>query len=202
MRKLTIALAAAILILAVPAWAQDDEDEDDGGGSGFDRTGFYGSVSATYAVENISGQKVQLGSEKTTTDFRNAWGGNFRLGYRANPVLGVEFEWEGFKSFNDSSGTRVDIEGWVGTLNARANVPLGRIQPYLLFGAGMMQARTDGKGTNGQTNEAFTLRGGGGFDTYITDNIVFTSDVSYVLPLYQHEGIDYIAISFGLGYRF
>ena len=202
MRKLIIALGAASLILAMPAWAQDDDEEDEEGGGGFDRPGFYGSISAMYAVENISDQKVRFGDEKTTTGFDDAWGGNFRLGYRVNEVLGVEFEWEGFQEFSDSKGTQVDIKGWLGTLNARAHIPLGRIQPFLLIGGGLMQTRTNGPNSSSLTEESAVIRGGGGVDAYITENIVFTTDVTYVVPFYDNRDIDYVSISFGLGYRF
>jgi len=201
MRKLIIALGAASLFLAMPGWAQDDDDEEEAN-TGFDRPGFYASISAMYAVEDISDQKVQFGDEKVSTDFRNAWGGNFRLGYRVNEVLGVEFEWEGFDAFDDSSGTQTDIKGWLGTINAKAHLPVGRFQPFLLFGGGLMQQRTDGPNSNGKTEESAVIRGGAGIDAYITDHIVFTSDVTYVLPFYDNSDIDYVAISFGLGYRF
>ena len=202
MGKLTIVLGLVCLMLPAGIARAQDDDDDNGEEQPYTREGWYVSLNATYAVEYFSGHKVVQSDEKVSTGHKNSWGGNARLGYRFNPVASFELQWEGLEEFSESTGSGTKIDGWVGTGNLKASLPFDRLQPYAIFGAGMMQARTRGKSINSDTKESFVIRGGGGIDFYVTENIVASSDVTYVFPTEDNKNTDYLAISWGLTYRF
>lgn len=206
MGKLAIVLGLLCVLLPLGmAHAQDDDDdngEEQGEEQSFERPGWYLGVLATYAVENFHNPRVEVGGEKVSTNHDNSWGGNVRAGYRFNGVAAFEVEWEGLEGFDDTSGTGSEIEAWTLTGSIKGHVPLGRFQPYLLGGVGMMQARTHGGIDDGQTKESFLFRAGGGIDIYLTDQIVFATDVSYLYPTEDNKKLDYIAVSWGMLFRF
>ena len=53
-----------------------------------------------------------------------------------------------------------------------------------------------------EMGEDFAARFGGGVDVYLNRNLVFALDTSYVLPTGDVDGLDHVAFSLGLQYRF
>ena len=86
----------------------------------------------------------------------------------------------------------------------------GRYQPFLLIGAGAMQAKTKLKqpsglaftGLGNESENAFALRFGGGIDLYATEHVVVSVDADYVLPFGDLDALDYVTIGWGIEYRF
>ena len=105
------------------------------------------------------------------------------------------------------------FESLVFTTNAKAYLLTGRYQPFLLAGVGFMrvEAKTQDKtggtiqkfaphGRTLKTNLAFRL--GGGVDFYLSEHVVASAEVSYLMPTSALDGLDYYSIGVGLQYRF
>lgn len=91
------------------------------------------------------------------------------------------------------------------TINTKAYLAKGKFQPFILLGPGAMFANVDNKrqDTTSQEN-AFALRFGGGFDYYITENIVINTGFTYVYPFGDlQDKLDYFSMEvIGFQYRF
>ena len=89
-------------------------------------------------------------------------------------------------------------------MNSKAYLLTGRIQPFLLVGAGFMHFDAkDALDLNLSVNgDAFAARFGGGLDVYLSPNVVIALDGSYVLPTGDADGLNYVSWSLGLQYRF
>ena len=126
-----------------------------------------------------------------------------RVGFRflENWALGFQYEWlDDFEL--DTPEFRAS--GNVLTFNGRFYWPLGRIQPYGLFGIGYLQSSREGsfkRVVDGATGN-FAIRTGGGVDWLLTRNWVLATEAVYVLPTGNLNAIQYLSLGIGLQYRF
>jgi opacity protein-like surface antigen len=133
-----------------------------------------------------------------------------RVGYRFHPYLAgeVEFRWFANASAELDNGDdtldAVKIETLALTGNVKGYILTGRIQPFLLAGAGFMHLN----GTNKfnldveTSGDEFAARFGGGVDLYINRNFVVVVEGGYVLPTGKLSRLDHVLWSVGLQYRF
>jgi len=185
------------LALASPSQAQD-----------FARRGGYFVAGGNYVLEQFT--------DPGRFRFEDSWGLNLRLGYRYIPWLSSELEWEFISGFDikgqDADGTPVNefglkIDGGNIGLNTKAYLMPGRIQPYLLVGIGVMYASVTNfpyqlSWLRNVEGAAFSVRGGGGLNVYLTDQWGLTAGVSYVLPVGNLENLRYVSVDGGFEYRF
>jgi opacity protein-like surface antigen len=197
-----IALGVAALLVSTAALAQDEEEE-----KLWNENGIYVQLAGTYGIE-------EFGDDIAGDD---SLGLNVRAGLRAARWLSIEAEFE-WLSGMDPYGIS-QTSDWATTFNLRiyplTNMILnGRIQPYVLMGAGLSSFRSLGDCTvfvpgTGCTawgesrNYGFASRWGAGVDAYVTEKIAITVGASYLwsagTPV---EDLNYISVSWGVMYRF
>jgi len=174
-----------------------------------------GGISAFESFQNTQGTPID-----------DSLGFNIRGGYRFLPQLSAELELDFISGFDFEFDLPVapgraalTIDGGTLTANAKAHLPLGRIQPFGLVGLGGMWARLRTTHPVGTTctpyywywyctgtyaelgnNGAFVMKFGGGVDLYLSEDIALTLDAAYVMPFGKLEDLTYT--HFGWGARF
>jgi opacity protein-like surface antigen len=185
---------------ADPALAQDDD---------FARNGIYLSVNMAGAWYRYVQEDLEEAASIGVT-VEEPLGLGARVGYRFYPHLAAEAQFQWFSQANiQFFGEKfaVDVlklETLVFTGNVKGYLLTGRIQPFLLAGAGLMHfyAKDElGLGL-GEKIDDFAARFGGGIDFYVTPNIVAFAEGGYVLPTGKLERLDHVVWSVGLQYRF
>jgi opacity protein-like surface antigen len=157
-------------------------------------------------------------------------GAGARLGYRFLTRFAVEAQFEWLSGFNykiDNNQKLVTGNTYVLTGNAKGYLlDEGRLQPYLLVGAGYMRAKNSFKLGNlnkgsvvsgepqppdfvamgipgsSETAGGFAARFGAGFEAYATSWLGFNCSVSYVLPTADVRDLDYLSVDIGAIFRF
>ncbi len=230
-----LALGMLFSLFALPSGAWADEDSADP----FDRPGPYVTVAGSYAY-NFFDQQIEdfledeLG-EQGSVDIDDSGGINVRIGYRAASWFAAELAYEWIDRYDvevggdlgpgggSLSGKLYDIEGHTLTLNTRWIVPVWRIQPYLLVGAGFssydvgrgplaapLEAQDDDIEIEGGNQTSFAGRLGLGIDFHLTERIVLQTEATALLTADDFDTPDegaiddlyYLSISAGLQYRF
>ncbi len=82
-------------------------------------------------------------------------------------------------------------------LNGKLHLMTGRIQPFLMYGLGVMRVAG-----NGVSDTDFAMRGGGGLDFWVTENIAVGAETEYVVPISNVRHFDYISVGLAMKYRF
>lgn len=224
-----------LAILVLPSGAEAAGERDDP----FDRRGPYVTLAGSYAF-NFFDQQIEdfledeLG-EQGSVDIDDSGGINARVGYRVASWFAAELAYEWIDRYDvevggdlgpgggSLSGKLYDIEGHTLTLNTRWIVPVWRIQPYLLLGAGFshydvgrgplagpLEAQDDDIEIEGGSQTAFAGRLGLGIDFHLTEQIVLQTEATALLTADDFETPDagaiddlyYLSISAGLQYRF
>jgi len=192
--------------------------------SDFARSGPYLQVGGVYAFENIdadvfvSGFPAPPGGEFVGGNWDDSWGYEIRGGYRVNPWVAVELEWEHYLDFDFDSasgypGTRSvgkDLESYILTANGKVYPVHGRFQPYALIGMGWQNGQMERSqlapgGTDDFDHDALAFRFGAGLDVYFTDMIGMAAEAGYVLPVtgeLSDQDFEIIPVSLSFFVRF
>ncbi|MEO1935719.1 MAG: porin family protein [Myxococcales bacterium] len=190
------------LAMAAPAFSQEYDYARNGGYAGISVIG------GSYARfdDELEDQLLSIGYI-VNSDTDEAAGFKLYGGYRLGAHFAIEAEFEMLPKADidiDGFGKLAELQTWVLTGNAKVFPLTGRIQPYALFGLGVMEADLEdsvGLGLN-VTETDFAVRFGGGVDFYITANIVASTGIDYVLPTGDVQDIDYVSFGAGIQYRF
>ncbi len=183
--------------------AQSYGDED------FARSGFYlmaagltawGTSETDKEIENLAPGGLQPKVERTL-------GAQGRAGYRITPRFAAELHGEWLQEFefevrNDDAGT---LEGWALTVNGKAYLLTGRMQPFVLAGIGVYDAEvndTENIGIREEDGTGFAGRLGGGFEYYLSRNVVANLDLTWLIPTGDVKNLEYLSLGWGLTYRF
>lgn len=219
---LLCATVFATVFLSSHATADDAEDP-------YDAPGFYVGASGLYthnffdaqvsdAIEDEFGGDVDVAIE-------DSWGVNARLGYRVASWFAIEAQYEYVNEFDVEAKIEglgipkqkiFTIEGHTLTGNARFIVPVWRVQPYMLVGAGYSLYESDVESEakpfigNGGKQDGFAGRAGGGLDFYLTPHIVLNAEVTGLVTTQDFSKPDagqidelwYISAGGGLRYQF
>jgi len=144
-------------------------------------------------------------------DSNNPVGLGVRVGYRFHPHLAAEIELQWYSDMkidflvNDDTTKLLKLESLTLTGNVKGYLLTGRIQPFVVAGAGLMHFNAEDRlnlGIVKSKGDAFAGRFGVGIDFYINKNIVVVTEGGYVLPTGDADGLDYVFWSVGLQYRF
>lgn len=188
------------------------------------QSGVYLSGSATLALatqrsdmkdRSQDGLDSVPGFESASSDLEDLnWGMNGRLGYRISPHWAAEAEFEWIRRFEIDTKVRfdddsvqeksTDIRFVTATANGKYFLLTGRIQPYVVGGAGYGYATANlaGQSTKDR-DDGFVLRAGAGVDLYANRDVALTLETAYVLPTSSGiEDLDYVAVQLGFMLRF
>ena len=171
--------------------------------------GFYVRLGGATGIETGLADETAKGLEfvfgpPVSVDVSPAIGLDLRLGARGGHFGSeVQIEWlPNFTVDAVAGGGPFPEFDWK-YLTASGNFHLilltGRVQPYLLIGAGGTWVSTN---PETETGSAFMVRGGGGLDVFLNEHVAVAADVSYVYPTGDLGGGDYVAIDWGLKYVF
>lgn len=152
------------------------------------RQGVWLGVGAGYALQDFS----LPGGHDDAADVA------FRAGYRGLPWLGVEFLGEVLTTFDADDSRAADVDGYLVSVNARAIAPLGRVEPWLMAGLGVLDVDTDRR----SRRDDFAFRSAAGVDLYLTAHWVLYGEASYLLPTGDVERFDYATFGAGILFRF
>lgn len=145
------------------------------------------------------------------TDFEDLTGDSLgfdvRGGYRFHRHLAVEGQLTYTHNIGGDFGIAdVDFETVTGTVNLKGYLLPGRVQPYLLAGIGGTYAHAEaevfGSTVADDSEGAFTFRGGGGLDVYLTPRVHLYTEATYLLLTGEFDGDGMIPLVFGVQYRF
>jgi len=191
-------------LLSAPAQAADDELL-------YAQRGIYLGAGGNFMLmtrkSDIAGDvEKSLGDTPgLQSDVDDSFGMNARLGYRLNPKLAVEtqFEWasniEVDSRLNGVASTE-KIALMVLTGNAKYFLLTGRIQPYLVAGAGWGRSRVKpATGGSREREDGWAARGGAGVNLYGNRDVAFNLETTYVYPAGgQIKNLDNFSFTAGL----
>lgn len=186
-------------------------------GSEYARSGIYlggGMTGAWYreVKDDVKDDLLALGPTGSDihVDLEIPLGLGATVGYRFFPRLAgeVQFQWysNAIVEFDDERTTfdAIKIETLALTGNMKGYLFTGRIQPFVIAGAGLMHANAEDKSILGfePDGDSFLARFGGGVDLYVNENFVIVTEGGYLLPTGKLSGLDAVTWSVGLQYRF
>jgi len=196
----TVAAAAltGIICSGVALSADDEIDPED-----YARRGWMLGLGGSYGIETFQDDAESNLSRvlgvPTKLSVDNSFGINGRAGYRCHRRFSaeVEIEWlDGFESDFSSPGF-----GELGELKFEPIVYTANFKGYSVD----VKLTKDNVGlglSSSESENAFTMRFGGGIDLYATKNVVVTLQADYVRPFGNLDDLDYVSIGWGLQYRF
>ncbi len=210
-RKLHLNLVLLLLIvlplsLGLSLQAQADE---------FDRPGAYIGVNGVYAISLFQNEINEIAGVNESFDLGDSPGVNARLGYRVFSwfALEAQYEWVQSMDLNFEGVDQGDFKPNTVTANLKFFIPVWRIQPYLLLGAGVAIWDIDSPIQN-QSSTGFAGRLGLGIDSYLTRHWVFNIEATGVLntndidpskisaDISSISHLYYFSLSAGITYRF
>jgi len=215
-RSFGSALARALIALSVLIAAAASALPARADGDLYARRGPYVAIAASRAMntfENTWDDALPLGG---SVDVADTWGLNARGGYRFAPWFSTELEYEWLDDFRVRAGGIhiADLTTHTVTVNAKFSLPR-RVSPYLLVGLGLIIPDADSKSfVDVDTDDVAPCgRLGLGVDFLATPNLVLNLGFEAVVNDVEVEthtfgiqddgrGLNYVALQFGLGFRF
>lgn len=189
-----------------PVLAQEDD---------FSRNGIYVSadMAGTWYSEvkdDVKNDLAAAGFMNGTVALENPLGLGVRTGFRFHPHFAGEAQFQWFANatvdYTDEQSNidAIKFESLAISANAKAYLLTGRVQPFVLAGAGLLHVNGKDKLSLGTTTEgdAFAARFGGGIEFYLNENFVVAVEGDYLLPTGSLDGYDQVIWSAGLQYRF
>lgn len=209
--RLVVALVSVCVgALPLAAAAQDrDWDEPPRRGTDYDyddrHRGDYDEVvrSAYVGVGGIAGiENFDSGSR----DFSSAGGFNVMAGGRVHEHIAVEFDFRYLIDFESDPGfVESEVDIWALTGNVKGIVFPGRIEPYALFGMGVLQAWTEAEtpvAKNETTDTGFLVRFGAGVDLHVSRRWTVNLQGTFEAPTGEAEDYQHGLVGASLRYRF
>lgn len=164
----------------------------------FDRDGYYAGLNLGTGIDMEFEDSDLVGGG---IDVSEGYGLNLRAGTKS-AFFGGEFQLEYLNGF-DVEGDAVahDYDLLTFTVNMKAYLPLGRLQPFLVVGGGANVIWVDTDFGN-KIYLGGALRGGAGIDFYLTKRWGLEATASYVMTTEETRDADYLSASAGVFFRF
>ena len=166
------------------------------GPADFGRTGPYLMLGGGYSFENFSNVgPVNIDGSPNLV---------FNAGWRLHPHVAVDVGFEWNSGFDASfAGINAEVDTYLTTVGMKFYALKGRIQPFIHPSVGVIVGKLDGNGFGSETSTTGALRGGGGIDVYVTENLFISVSAYYVYPIDTDlEDVQYIPLSAAVGWRF
>lgn len=187
-----VAMAAlALAVVGSRAAAEETSSPDE-----FTRRGAFVGLGFSYQVPGFQGDFRDL-------DFGDSWGFNARGGYRFFDWLAVEGVADYADDFGASDGDQ-SFKLFSATGNAKLILPLGRFQPYLGAGIGLLWATAAGRSffELDDVDVGFAGRVGGGLDLYVTPHVSLYVDNAWTMATPDAADLYYYSLGVGGRYNF
>lgn len=175
-------LALIFLAAAGPVHAQD-----------YAKTGRYAGLGFAIGFENFDAPSA--------FEFDRGYGFDARVGNRFDPHFGAELQLEYLNGFT-VQGTSLGLNSVALTGNVRAYLCKGPLQPFALFGVGMLW---QGVKNGGRSSTGFAGRVGGGIDAYLSESLALSISATYVPTPGDFGGLrgaDYVSLIVGAQFPF
>lgn len=174
---LVLGLGLALGLAAGPAAAQQ-------GSSVYSHNRYYVGLSGLTAF--ITG--------KNASDTDPSLGVAVQAGGRIHEHVAIEAQGEWNDRFDfDGDG---HLTAWAATGAVRGYLLTGRIQPFGILGAGVIQVREMGGGS-ATADMGFMARGGFGVDYYLTRDLALTFSATYTRPVGDPDDYDFVQLNWG-----
>jgi opacity protein-like surface antigen len=193
---------------AVAARAEKGDDE---------LTGFYVGLAGVYGNRPFVEDEIEGEINAITGPLSEVWaeadaglGVHLRVGYRVHPQVAVELDttWRPESDvkvrWGAGPGTKgkAEVESWMAAANAKGYLFLGRIQPYVLVGAGGLIVEVEGPGLSNQ-DSSFAMNFAGGADFFVTDHFSINAELRWMLPVGNRlDRFDEFSLLWGVQYHF
>ncbi len=203
-----IAAGLSLVVLLTLAAVESAEAQGFAGGDAdeFSRPGLYlgvGVIGTAYTLAEDEINDLFPGLPNFEVD--EAVGAEVAIGYRFAPHFAVEaeFEYAGVAdiSFGPFSNV-IELESLSATINLKAFLATGRVQPYVLVGGGVMHSKLSASGVPDADATGEAGRFGAGLEIYLTPTWALDFGADYVLPGGDTEDLDYASFGAGLKLRF
>jgi hypothetical protein len=204
-------------------------------GADWVNTGGYLFLGGLTAWDNFDTDPVNpLAAIPQVPKFDTSFGFSIKGGYRFMPYLAAEIEgnflsgWDTTVFLQQQTPPNLvipgkfTVDGGNITGNILAYLPLGRLQPYGLFGLGgtWMNLRTSypvatvcgpgyywgwycsGAYARLRDGGAFVIKGGGGIDFMVTEDWALTVEATYVKPFGELSSLGYTNLNWGVRFNF
>lgn len=188
---LRVVLGAVVLapLFAPVAAAQSSPD--------YGRNGFYLALAGLYAFEDFGDDVPRLTPPFSVDDGLGVTG---RFGWRFTRWSAVELSGE-YASFDakEAGGTlSSDFDTVAALATLKGILPLGRVEPYALFGMGAQVLAI----TDASNNYDFAWRGGLGVQVHATEHLSAFLEGSYLGGTGNVSNLSYGGFYWGLQWRF
>lgn len=174
-----VGLLLALVLAAGAAHAQDDDED------AFD-TGAYLTLAGNNGIELFENDASQANDDL---------GLAVKAGFRFLRYASAEMHYEYFPGFDTSSKKRRvqtiggNVKGFL------VNDNTGPFEPYALVGIGALFSHLDN-----DDDQGFFVRGGGGINMKLSDNVSLVAEGSYVYPTFSGnvDDLEYVSVLWGI----
>jgi hypothetical protein len=185
---------AAALLMAMPAWAADEEETAAGEEKAVEKGDpkLYATAGGLWSLAAFD-----VPSEVGQQD---SFGVDARVGYMLHPHFALEgqYQWAARYELTGGGMHLNNVETHAGTGNAKVILFRGPLQPYLLFGAGVVNASLQ----HGRDRTEFAIRAGGGVTVYFSEHVGVYGEITYLKPTTSLNEFNAVPIAFGGAFRF
>lgn len=189
------AIGLALACLALPACASAGGRGMEAG-PGYDRAGAYIAAAGLVGLQQFDVDSPLGGG--------NAEGGAaFRLGYRGEEGAAIELFVEDARGFEyDFDVDETELEMRSAGVQGKLYMGSGRLQPYVLAGAGWARAHFRDRPDPRIGNDSFFVRGGLGAECYLASSLAIFVEGNYNVITKHLDDFDHLDVLAGIVIRF
>jgi opacity protein-like surface antigen len=134
-------------------------------------------------------------------DYDEGFGFDIWVGSRIHKHVGVEGQLSYLQGF-EIAGTGIDFNHLNGTVNLKLYPFDGKVQPYVLAGAGVGRFELEEPDGYSISDTGGVMRLGTGVDFYLNKNVALVAGVGYLFTAGDIADTDVVEMKFGVQYRF